>query len=344
MVSLDVAMWMDGIPVDWILGRSEPFTPTMTRWCFLLQLVLVVHSGVVAFVGPTPFTATQSWQNPAAFSALTSHHQQQRRRRRSVVGHPRSSLFSLSSPDDPPDTPDTPEDTDVSFTSDDGDDDDRFPFLGTDVPSLSSPAVPPSSSSSFSLPGRPPRGLWNTNVPIINVAVSVGRVGRDPVAKRFPGVNGRPERVVVNTVLACKRKYHPMERRVRGIKSGAEETDWFPLEMWGRDAEYCEKYVKRGARIGIRGSLKVDRWTDKDGRERRSSKILVKSLDILETKAEAELRNRNFNRGGGRDTGFFGDGGGAGGAPGGGGNSGGGSSSSSNRDSKFGSSKDSFFE
>ena len=123
-------------------------------------------------------------------------------------------------------------------------------------------------------------------IPKINCVTLVGRVGQNPEPKYFD--DGK---VVLRLGLAVKRKYHPPERQARNIKYGEEETDWFNLELWGRDAEYAGKYVVKGARVGVTGSLNVDAWTDRmSGEERTSVKIVVKQLDILETRAEAQLR------------------------------------------------------
>jgi single-strand DNA-binding protein len=134
---------------------------------------------------------------------------------------------------------------------------------------------------------------FDEHLPKINVVTLVGRVGNDPEPKYFD--DGK---VVLNLSLAVKRKYHPLERKVRNIKSGEEETDWFPLEIWGRDAEYVSSYVEKGARLGITGSLVGSAWTDKKtGELRRRPKILVRHVDILESRAEAELRKNNSNAG-----------------------------------------------
>eukprot|EP00804_Cyclotella_cryptica_P008157 CCRYP_004627-RA/>CCRYP_004627-RA protein AED:0.02 eAED:0.02 QI:0/-1/0/1/-1/1/1/0/204 len=134
-------------------------------------------------------------------------------------------------------------------------------------------------------------------LPKINVVTLVGRVGNDPEPRYFD--DGK---VVLNLSLAVKRKYHPLERKVRGIRSGEEETDWFPLEFWGRDAEYVTNYVEKGARLGITGSLVGSAWVDKmTGEQRRRPKILVRHIDILESRAEAELRKGQ--KGGGQYSG-----------------------------------------
>ena len=135
---------------------------------------------------------------------------------------------------------------------------------------------------------------FDEHLPKINVVTLVGRVGNAPEPKYFD--DGK---VVLNLSLAVKRKYHPLERKVRNIKSGEEETDWFPLEFWGRDAEYVTSYVEKGARIGITGSLVGSAWVDKrTGEQRRRAKVLVRHIDILESRAEAELRKSNRDGGG----------------------------------------------
>lgn len=127
---------------------------------------------------------------------------------------------------------------------------------------------------------------FEEHLPKINSVTLVGRIGQNPEPRYFD--DGK---VVLRLGLAVKRKYHPLERQVKNIKYGEEETDWFNLELWGRDAEYAAKYVTKGARVGVTGSVNVDSWTDRmTGEEKTSVKIVVKQLDILETRAEAELR------------------------------------------------------
>jgi len=127
---------------------------------------------------------------------------------------------------------------------------------------------------------------FDEHLPKLNSVTLVGRVGNDPEPRYFD--DGK---VVLNLSLACTRKYHPLERKVRNIRSGEEETDWFPLEFWGRDAEYVTSYVEKGTRLGIQGQLTMDGWVDKmSGEQRRRPKILVRQVDILETRTEAELR------------------------------------------------------
>mmetsp|Transcript_22506 Transcript_22506/g.34165 ORF Transcript_22506/g.34165 Transcript_22506/m.34165 type:complete len:236 (-) Transcript_22506:101-808(-) len=128
---------------------------------------------------------------------------------------------------------------------------------------------------------------WGKHVPNFCSVSLVGRVGNDPQPRYFDS-----GKVVLNLSLACKRKYHPLERQALNIKEDA--TDWFNLEIWGKTAEFAAKYVTKGARVGVIGSFTVDFWDDKEtGELRRKPVIIVRELDILESKAEAELRRQN---------------------------------------------------
>ncbi|KAL7563170.1 hypothetical protein ACA910_014448 [Epithemia clementina (nom. ined.)] len=129
-------------------------------------------------------------------------------------------------------------------------------------------------------------GEWDDRIAPFNTVHLTGRVGNDPQAKYFD--DGK---VVVNLSLAVKRKYHAMEWNARNMSPGEEETDWFGLEIWGQTAEFVAKYVDKGARVGVIGSLEIDDWNDRQtGELRLRAKVIVRDFDILETRAESETR------------------------------------------------------
>jgi len=125
---------------------------------------------------------------------------------------------------------------------------------------------------------------WDKHVPKFVSVHLVGRLGSDPNPRYFD--DGK---VVLNLSLAVRRKYTSIERKQDNIQEDA--TDWYSLEMWGKDAEYASKYANKGCRVGVRGPITVDTWNDKaTGEKRQKAKIIVRDFDILETKAESELR------------------------------------------------------
>lgn len=72
-------------------------------------------------------------------------------------------------------------------------------------------------------------GKWDEKIARFNTIQLTGRVGNTPEARYFD--DGK---VVVNLSLASRRKYHGMERKLKNIKMGEEETDWYGLEIWVR--------------------------------------------------------------------------------------------------------------
>jgi len=138
-------------------------------------------------------------------------------------------------------------------------------------------------------------GDWDERVARFNNLHLVGRVGNNPEPRYFDVGN-----VVVNLNLACERNYHYAEKQAgedfqdEDHKGRGEPTDWYGLEIWGSTAEFATKYVDKGARIGVIGSLQIDEWNDKEtGEKRTRAKCIVRELDILETRAEADLRRSN---------------------------------------------------
>jgi single-strand DNA-binding protein len=133
-------------------------------------------------------------------------------------------------------------------------------------------------------------GEWDDKIARYNTIHLTGRIGTNPEPRYFD--DGK---VVVNLSLAARRKYHSLERVAEDIKSSEdEETDWYALEIWGQTAEFVAKYVDKGARVGVIGSLQVDEWSDRESGESRSkAKVVVRDFDLLETRTEAEARRSN---------------------------------------------------
>lgn len=108
----------------------------------------------------------------------------------------------------------------------------------------------------------------------VNSVSLVGRAGRDPEVRYFDSGS-----VVANLTLAVKRR------------SKDDEPDWFNLEIWGRQANVAADYVRKGSLLGIIGSLKFERWTDKaTGEERSKHVIRVDRLELLGSRRDAEQR------------------------------------------------------
>jgi len=111
----------------------------------------------------------------------------------------------------------------------------------------------------------------------MNVINLVGRAGSDPDIKIFEsGTN------LTKVSIAVKRK------------SKNSEPDWFPVQFWGKLAQIAGDYVKQGSLIGVTGTLKIDRWTDKEGVERIRPYVHADELELLGSKSN-EVNKARFN-------------------------------------------------
>ena len=83
-------------------------------------------------------------------------------------------------------------------------------------------------------------------------------------------------------------------------RSRDDEPDWFNLEIWGKQAQVAADYVRKGSLLGIIGSFKLDRWTDRNSGEERSKPVIrVDRLELLGSRRDAEAVGSSYGGGGG---------------------------------------------
>jgi len=98
---------------------------------------------------------------------------------------------------------------------------------------------------------------------MINAVVIVGRVGQDPEIKYFESGSVKARfSVAVNRSFS---KENPV-------------TDWFSVEVWGKQAEFVGEWVKKGALLSVTGSIELNRWTDQAGNLREFP--IVRASDV----------------------------------------------------------------
>src|SRR5699024_1574008 len=57
------------------------------------------------------------------------------------------------------------------------------------------------------------------------------------------------------------------------------------VEAWGKTAELLNQYCAKGSKIGVEGSLKVDKFKDKEGNNREVTKVNASRIEFLDSKA-----------------------------------------------------------
>jgi single-strand DNA-binding protein len=99
--------------------------------------------------------------------------------------------------------------------------------------------------------------------------ILVGNLGKDPEMRYTPG--GQP---VTSFSVASNRKY---------TDSGGqqvEETIWFRISVWGKQAEACKQYLAKGRQVLVEGRLVCDRQTGGPRLYKRTSGDMGASFEI----------------------------------------------------------------
>lgn len=103
-----------------------------------------------------------------------------------------------------------------------------------------------------------------------NKVIIVGHLGRDPELRYTPQGSA-----VCNFSVATTDK--------RRDKSGEfqEVTTWFKVTLWEKKAEVASKYLTKGTQVYIEGRLRVEEWTDRDGKNRHTLEVQGTDMQFL---------------------------------------------------------------
>jgi single-strand DNA-binding protein len=112
----------------------------------------------------------------------------------------------------------------------------------------------------------------------LNKIILIGNVGTDPEMRFTP--NGIP---VTSFRIATNRVY----TSANGEKK--QETEWFTVVTWRKQAENCNQYLTKGQRVYVEGSLRTHSWEGQDGQKRWRMEVIANRVLFLDKQAVATL-------------------------------------------------------
>jgi single-strand DNA-binding protein len=115
----------------------------------------------------------------------------------------------------------------------------------------------------------------------LNKVMLIGNLGRDPEVKYTP-----------NQTAVCTLNIATSDRRKDDTGNWVEQTEWHRVVVFGKTAENCGQYLKKGRSVYIEGRLRTNKWKDKEGNDRYTTEIVAGTVQFLSQGA-----------GGGRDSG-----------------------------------------
>lgn len=106
----------------------------------------------------------------------------------------------------------------------------------------------------------------------MNTLHIMGRLTADPEITSTTGGT-----TIARYTVAVDRRY---------AKDGQQKADFFPCNSFGKQAEFAERYLKKGTKVAISGEMRLD-TVQKDGKNVTYPKVAVNEIEFAESKKES---------------------------------------------------------
>lgn len=115
----------------------------------------------------------------------------------------------------------------------------------------------------------------------VNKVIIVGNLGADPETRYSTGGGA-----ICNLRIATSEKWKDKQ-----TGQDVEKTEWHRVVLFGKLGEIAGEYLKKGRQVYIEGSLRTNKYTDKEGVERYSTDIVANEMQMLGGGGEQQRDN-----------------------------------------------------
>lgn len=133
----------------------------------------------------------------------------------------------------------------------------------------------------------------------VNKVILIGNLGADPEVRFTPG-----GQAVANFRIATSETWNDKN----GQKQ--ERTEWHRIVVWGKLAELCGEYLKKGRQCFVEGRLQTREWTDKENKKNYTTEVVANSVVFLGGRDAGAGEGTGSRRGSGSGAGSYSRGGG----------------------------------
>ena len=110
---------------------------------------------------------------------------------------------------------------------------------------------------------------------MINRVFILGNLGADPELKTTNGGSS-----VCEMRIATSESWFDKSSNER-----KERTTWHRVIVWGKSAENCAKYLRKGSKAFVEGRIQTRDWQDQSGNKRQTTEIVANSVQFIDTKS-----------------------------------------------------------
>ena len=115
----------------------------------------------------------------------------------------------------------------------------------------------------------------------MNKTILMGRLTKDPEVKYLQDENST---AMARYTLAVDRRYR---------KDGKAETDFISCVTFGKNAEFAEKYLRKGTKIALAGRIQTGSYTNRDGQKVYTTDVVVEEQEFAESKTAGQIAQQN---------------------------------------------------
>jgi single-strand DNA-binding protein len=110
----------------------------------------------------------------------------------------------------------------------------------------------------------------------VNKVILIGHLGKDP-EMRYTAAGA----AIASFSLATSESWKDKQS---GEKT--DKTEWHNIVMFDKVAEIAGQYLRKGSLVYLEGKLQTDKWTDKEGHDRYTTKVIANQMTMLGSKGE----------------------------------------------------------
>lgn len=115
----------------------------------------------------------------------------------------------------------------------------------------------------------------------MNKVILMGRLTRDPEVRYSQG----------DEPMAVARYTLAVDRRGRRDDNNGQNADFISCVAFAKNAEFAEKYLKKGIKIAITGRIQTGSYNDREGRKVYTTDVVVEDQEFAESKSSQNSQN-----------------------------------------------------
>lgn len=119
----------------------------------------------------------------------------------------------------------------------------------------------------------------------MNKVILMGRLTRDPDIRYTQSNSAQEQTCIARYSLAVNRRFN---------RDGEQKADFISCVAFGRQAEFAEKYLRKGTKIALAGRIQTGSYTNRDGQKVYTTDVVVEEQEFAESKAASAEHAANF--------------------------------------------------